>query len=201
MPTSKSLKSTLSKMNPFKKTHDYNTQADLDNLTAEEIIKLSPSKIGTYITDENNPVSLTGDKKRAMLQLLSIKKMEKKTPSLKTRRNYIVNNFMDSIGKSSKTNTVINSIMDELVQENNKKLSEAVEFKRLTQRLDRLNDRKETPFTAEEKLYIRMNDIGMGIRKKNKTKKRRNISNRKKSLRNFSLIKKRKTGTRHVKKH
>ena len=48
----------------FRKKHKYETQADLKDLTAEQIVSLNPSDVGSYIDNETGGIPLTGVKKR-----------------------------------------------------------------------------------------------------------------------------------------
>ena len=74
-----------------RKPHKYETQADLDKLTADEIIHLDPKEVGLYVENEDGGVKLTGAKRASMLRLLSIKRDEKANPSLIRFRPSVVN--------------------------------------------------------------------------------------------------------------
>ena len=63
----------------FRKDHKYKTQADLKDMTAEQIVSLNPSDIGFYVETETGGIPLTGVKKRALFNLLARKKLEKKS--------------------------------------------------------------------------------------------------------------------------
>jgi hypothetical protein len=73
-----------------RKTHKYETQADLDKLTADEIIHLDPKEVGFYVEKNEGGVKLTGPKRTSMLRLLSIKRDEKDNPSLIRLRASVV---------------------------------------------------------------------------------------------------------------
>jgi len=73
-----------------RKTHKYETQADLDKLTADEIIHIDPKDVGFYVEREDGGVKLTGAKRSSMLRLLSIKREEERNPSLSSRRASVV---------------------------------------------------------------------------------------------------------------
>ena len=51
-------------MSSFKKKHKYGTQADLKDLTAEQIVSLNPSEVRSYIENETGGIPLTGVKKK-----------------------------------------------------------------------------------------------------------------------------------------
>ena len=74
-----------------RKPHKYETQADLDKLTADEIIHLDPKEVGFYVEKNEGGVKLTGPKRTSMLRLLSIKRDEKDNPSLIRLRAGVVN--------------------------------------------------------------------------------------------------------------
>jgi hypothetical protein len=74
----------------FRKPHKYETQADLDKLTADEIIQLEPKEVGFHVENEEGSVKLTGPKRTSMLRLLSIKRDEKNNPSLSRLRPSVV---------------------------------------------------------------------------------------------------------------
>lgn len=74
----------------FRKPHKYETQADLDKLTADEIIHLDPKEVGFYVEKNEGGVKLTGPKRTSMLRLLSIKRDEKNNPSLIRLRASVV---------------------------------------------------------------------------------------------------------------
>jgi len=61
----------------FRKKHRYETQADLKDMTAEQIVNLNPKDVGTYLENETGGIPLEGQKRRAMFTLLNIKKREK----------------------------------------------------------------------------------------------------------------------------
>ena len=48
----------------FRKKHRYETQADLKNMTAEQIVNIDPKDVGFYIEQETGGVPLEGVKKR-----------------------------------------------------------------------------------------------------------------------------------------
>ena len=68
-----------------RKTYKYETQADLDKLTADEIIHLDPKEVGFYVEKNEGGVKLTGPKRTAMFRLLSIKSKEKEISKLKEK--------------------------------------------------------------------------------------------------------------------
>jgi len=95
----------------FRKPHKYETQADLDKLTADEIIQLDPKEIGLYVENEEGGVKLTGDKRESMLRLLAIKREEKRNPSLSRHRANVVNRFLR---EKSQVDELINKTQAEM---------------------------------------------------------------------------------------
>ena len=72
------------------KTYKYETQADLDKLTANEILNLNPNEVSVNVEKNKGGVNLPGDKRAAMFRLLSIKREEERNPSLSSRRASVV---------------------------------------------------------------------------------------------------------------
>ena len=72
------------------KTYKYETQADLDKLTANEIINIDPKEVSVNVEKNKGGVNLPGDKRAAMFRLLSIKREEERNPSLSSRRASVV---------------------------------------------------------------------------------------------------------------
>ena len=73
-----------------RKTYKYETQADLDKLTANEILNLNPNEVSLTVDKNTGGVNLPGDKRAAMFRLLSIKREEERNPSLSSRRASVV---------------------------------------------------------------------------------------------------------------
>ena len=71
-------------------TYKYETQADLDKLTANEIINIDPKEVSVNVEKNKGGVNLPGDKRAAMFRLLSIKREEERNPSLSSRRASVV---------------------------------------------------------------------------------------------------------------
>jgi len=210
---SKSIRSFARKMNPLGKTHAYETQAQLDKLTAEDIINLSPSQVGFHIADADDDGALIGDKKRAMYQLLSMKREEKRNPSLRRGRPTVRKNFMTSIDPRL-TQSIAHMMNETASKKEHERMSQQVEYKTLQNRLLMLGDKKTIPYTKAEEAFmleqllespVKRSDLGMGIKKKGNTRKRtakpKRVSNKKKSTYKLSSVKKKPTGTRRVKKH
>jgi hypothetical protein len=67
------------------KTYKYETQADLNKLTAEEILNLNPNEVSLTVDKNTGGVNLTEPKRTAMFRLLSIKSKEKEISKLKEK--------------------------------------------------------------------------------------------------------------------
>ena len=160
----------------FGKKHTYNTQADLKDMTPEQIVNLNPKEISSDVETNTGGIPLTGVKRKAMLNLLAIKRQEKKTPSVKGRQNAI-DNFLnrEGLNKASEVTSLIVKTDNQLMREN-------LEQKDLENRLKKLNDQEPIPDTEEEAIFRRINRLG-GKRRKNKTvykkKSRKGRKNRK----------------------
>lgn len=160
----------------FRKKHKYETQADLKDMTAEQIVSLNPSDVGTYIETETGGIPLTGVKKRAMFNLLAQKKQEKQTGPNPTARATIIDSFLKREGL--RNDPEVDKL---LVHTNTEVMGDKVRMKEMENRLRKLRDEPEIPYTEEEKIYLRMNNLRAGRKtrrnRKQKTKKRK--SNRK----------------------
>jgi hypothetical protein len=73
-----------------KTSYKYETQADLDKLTANEIINIDPKEVSLTVDKNTGGVNLTEPKRTAMFRLLSIKREEERNPSLSSRRASVV---------------------------------------------------------------------------------------------------------------
>lgn len=152
----------------FRKDHKYKTQADLKDMTAEEIVSLNPSDIGFYVETETGGIPLTGVKKRALFNLLSRKKVEKKTGINPKAREKIINEFLQREGLTNDPR-----VTKLLVDTDYKATSDRLQMKSMENRLRKLRNEKEIPYTEEEKMYLRLQKIGGKTRKRRVYKKRR----------------------------
>lgn len=168
----------------FRKKHKYETQADLKDMTAEQIININPNEVGFYIETETGDVPLTGVKKRAMFTLLALKRAQKTRPNERARQSSI-NNFLvrENIKSDPEVDSLISNAQDELVKEHIVKMREQLGTKDLTNRLRKLRDQQPIPDTEEEATFRRLDVLRAGKRKTRKTRKSRrsfgkNISKR-----------------------
>jgi len=148
----------------FRKDHKYKSQADLKDMTAEEIVSLNPSDIGFYTETETGGIPLTGVKKRALYNLLARKKIEKKTGINIKAREKIINEFLKREG------LINNAHVTKLLMDTDyKATSDRLQMKTMENRLIKLKDQPQIPYTDEEEMYLRLEKLhsgGKSIRKK-----------------------------------
>ena len=163
----------------FRKKHRYETQADLKNMTAEQIVSLNPSEVGFYIEQETGGVPLEGVKKKAMWSLLSIKRHNKATPNERARQGAI-SRFLDTEGirTNPEVDRLIANTQTEMVQENMARMREQLESKDMTNRLRALDNRPPIPDTEEEAMVRRIQNLG-GKRRRTVSKGKRRGKTRK----------------------
>lgn len=160
----------------FRKKHKYQTQADLKDMTAEQIVSLNPSDVGSYIETETGGIPLTGVKKRALNNLLAQKRVEKESGPNPVARERVIDSFLkrENLRKDPEVDKLI-------VQTNAEVVGDKVRMKEMENRLRKLRDEPEIPYTDEEQLYLRMSKLNIGgktrRRRRHRTKKRK--SNRK----------------------
>ena len=164
----------------FRKKHRYETQADLKNMTAEQIVNIDPKDVGFYIEQETGGVPLEGVKKKAMWSLLSIKRHNKATPNERARQGAI-SRFLDTEGirPNPEVDNLIANTQTEMAQENMAKMREQLELKDMTNRLRALDNRPPIPDTEEESMARRLNGLQGGKRRKTVSKRKRREKTRK----------------------
>jgi len=141
----------------FRKDHKYKTQADLKDMTAEEIVSLNPSDIGFYVETETGGIPLTGVKKRSLYNLLARKKIEKKAGINLKAREKIISEFLKREGLRNDpqvtklfVDTDYNATIDRL------------QMKSMENRLRKLKDQPQIPYTDEEEMYLRLEKLRSG---------------------------------------
>jgi hypothetical protein len=151
----------------FRKKHRYETQADLKDMTAEQIVSLNPGDVGYYIEQETGGVPLEGVKKKALWTLLAIKRQNKATPNERARQGAITR-FLDTEGikTNPEVDRLIANTQTEMVQENMAKIREQIQLKNMDNRLRALDNRPPIPYTEEEKMVVRLDGIYGGKRKR-----------------------------------
>lgn len=163
----------------FRKKHRYETQADLKDMTAEQIVNLNPKDVGTYLENETGGIPLEGQKRRAMFTLLNIKKREKETPNARAKQSAITS-FLEREGIKSnpEVDAVIAQAGLEVAKENIEKIKEQIEIKDMTNRLYALDNKPPIPDTEEEAMVRRLMKLG-GKRRRTVSKRKRRAKTRK----------------------
>ena len=170
------------------KKHRYESQADLKDMTREEIVRIDPKDIGLYIETETGDMPLTGDKKKALTRLLAIKRLEKESPSAANQRDKIINDFEKREG------WVSNPEVDRLIIDTTKQVEyDKLADKKMGNRLLALGDKPIVPLTEEEELWDSLENLEKGGRKtrkyrKSKTKRRPYKSKKSKTNKRKSKI-------------
>ena len=157
----------------FRKKHKYETQADLKDMTAEQIVNLNPGEVGYYIEEETGGVPLQGVKKKAMWTLLAIKRQNKARPDERARQGAI-SRFLDTEGirTNPEVDRLIANTQTEMVQENMARMREQLESNDMTNRIRALDNRQPIPDTEEEAMARRLQRLGGKRRTVSKRKRR-----------------------------
>jgi phosphorylcholine metabolism protein LicD len=148
------------------KKHKYESQADLKDMTREEIVRIDPKDIGLYVETETGDIPLTGDKKKALTRLLAIKRLEKENPSASSQRDKLINDFEKREG------WVSNPEVDRLIIDTTKQVEYGkLADKKMGNRLLALGDKPIVPLTEEEELWDSLENLEKGGRKTRKYRK------------------------------
>ena len=111
----------------FKSNKKYQSQSDLQNMSAVDIINIHPEEVDKNIDKNANKVALDGVKRRAMYALLAIKSMWKLNPSEEFRQKAI-NQFLvrEGLKNDNEVNKLIQIKQMEVNDENAYKLSKSM---------------------------------------------------------------------------
>lgn len=148
------------------KKHRYETQADLKDMTAEQIVNINPKDVGNYLKDETGGIPLEGVKRSAMTTLLAIKKYDKERPNEKARQGAI-SRFLESV--NIKPNPEVDKLM---LDTHTEMMKENLQIKDMENRLRKLNNQSIIPDTEEEAMARRLQNLG-GKRKRRTVSKRK----------------------------
>jgi hypothetical protein len=168
-----SLKNYLRKN--FGKSHRYETQADLKDMTAEQIVNIEPKDVGYYIEQETGGVPLEGVKKDAMTTLLFIKQYNKKRPN-ETARQRAITSFLDrvKIKSNPEVDRLIADTRAEMAEKDMEEVRKEVDRKDMTNRLRALKNLPPSEiYTEEESMVKRLNALKAGKRRTVSKGKRR----------------------------
>jgi len=140
----------------------YKTQADLKDMTAEQIINLNPQEVSEKIAEKDGGIPLRDKvKKLAMYRLVAIKKAEETRPDERTRQRLITSFLQDNgIIPNPEVDAVIAEVESKVVQENTAKIKEQIEIKDMTNRLRALDNKPPIPDTEEEAMVRRLLKLG-----------------------------------------
>ena len=152
----------------FRKKHKYETQADLQNMTVEQILNINPSDIGLYIETETGGVPLNGVKKRALYNLLAYKRASKEMGPNRELRLSQIDSFLKREG--IKNDPQVSAL---LVQTDKDVTGDRVTQKQLENRLRRLRGDPEIPYTTEEDMFIRTQMLRTGGRRETRDRRKR----------------------------
>lgn len=167
----------------FRKKRKYDTQADLKDMTAEQILRLDPSDVGYHISDETGGVPLKGVKLRALYNLLAYKKVAKETGLNPQLREKQIDAFLKR--ENLREDPEVNELIVKTTQD---VMNEKVSQKQLENRFRKLNEQSEIPYTDEEKLHMRLQKLALGGKntrnKRRKSRKTRHKKSKKINKRN-----------------
>ena len=157
--------------------YTYNTQADLQDLTAEQIVRLNPCEVSTTIDKDTGGVPLNGVKRRALNRLLAIKEIPEMSES---QRQKAINNFLSN-ENSEQVKQVIRKAEDDIVNETSHNMMQQATQTNLENRLRALKNLPPKPMTWEEEMAERMRKLkytGGVSRRRRRTKRRKCRSTR-----------------------
>jgi hypothetical protein len=169
-------------MNFFRKKHKYETQADLQGLSVEEIIRIDPKDIGFYVEEETGGNPLTGDKLKALNKLLAFKR---NIPKGRPVPESMIQQFLN---EDAQTKQLINEATSEIVKENKQKTIDDLKMLDLNRGVDALNNRMPQPVTKDESIKRKWTNLGGRTRRLRKSRKQKKS---KKMLRKLKKSKRR----------
>jgi len=154
-------------MNFFRKKHKYETQSDLQNLSVEEIIRIDPKDVGFYIADETGGNPLTGDKLKALKQLLAFKKG---IPKGRPVPESMIQQFLN---EDAQINKMMGEATGEIVKEYKAKTVDDLKMLDLKRGIDSLGNKMPDPVTKDESTKRKWTTLGGRTRKLRKSRKSR----------------------------
>ena len=166
--------------NPFRKKHKYETQADLKDMSAEQIVSLNPIEVGYYIQEEDGGIPLEGVKQSALFRLLAIKRQNKIRPNEKVRQK-LINDFLVEKGIKSnpEVDRLIAQVQEEIIEEDKVKMQEQIDMKNFDNRLRALDNKPPIAYTTEEDMFIRLQKLGGKGKRRTVSKGKRREKTRK----------------------
>jgi hypothetical protein len=161
-------------MSFFRKKHKYETQADLQDLSMEEIIRIDPKDIGFYIEEETGGKPLTGDKLKALNRLLAFKR---NIPKGRPVPESMIQKFLN---EDAEINKLMGEATNEIVRENKQQTIDDLKMLDMQRGISSLNNQLPSPVTKKETTDRRWTNLGGKTRKRRKTKKQRKTKKRRK---------------------
>jgi len=134
-----------------RKKHRFETQADLQNMSAEDILRIDPDDIGFYIKTETGGAPLTGVKKLALYNLLAYKEQSKKLGKNEAVRERNIQSFLTREGmvNEPEVDRVIEEMAIEVMRKTNTRDYELTDLKN---RLRGLYELEPKELTEDEKI-------------------------------------------------
>lgn len=160
----------------FGKKHKYETQADLQGLTIEEIIRINPSDISSYIEDETGGNPLTGEKLKALKKLLAFKR------NIPKGRPVPESMIQQYLNEEAQINKLMGEATGEIVKEYKQKTTDDLNMLDLERRKAALNNQMPQAVTKDESMKRKWTNLGGKSRKVRKVRKRRKSRRSQKSL-------------------
>jgi hypothetical protein len=145
------------------KTHKYETQADLINLTPEQIVRIPPTDIGNYIENETGNVTLDTYQMKALSRLLSFKQ---NIPKNRAVPESMIEEFLYTLPNRVKEAAAYKQ-----------EVKSDLDFQSLKRRNDALGDIPPEPVTQKEALQRKW--VNLGGKTKRKGRKYKTKRNRK----------------------
>lgn len=163
-------------MNFFRKKHKYETQADLQGFTVEEIIRIDPKDIGFYIEENPGPKPLVGDKLKALKKLLAFKRNIPKGAQVPESM------IQQYLNEEAQINKMIGEATGEVVKEYKKKTVDDLNMIDLERRLAALHNQMPEPITKDEVSKRKWTNLGGRTKRSRKSRKsRKSVKHSKKS--------------------
>jgi hypothetical protein len=161
----------------FGKKHKYETQADLQGFTVEEIIRINPSDVGSYIEEETGGNPLTGDKLKALKKLLAFKR------NIPKGRPVPESMIQQYLNEEAQINKLMGEATGEIVKEYKQKTIDDLNMLDLERRKAALNNQMPQSVTKDEGTKRKWTNLGGRTRKPRKVRKiKKSFRKAKKSL-------------------
>jgi hypothetical protein len=169
-------------MSFFFKNHKYKTQADLQGMSAEQIINLEPNDVRHDIDENDGGRRLEGVERSAMYALLSIKKIEKENGKNESRRQSAIRSFLQ--GKNIIPNLQVDAVVHGTKEEIGKKHLETVRdgifVHNMKQKMaNTFNEEPPPELTFEQKMLEKTDKLGGKRKGKTVSKRKRRGKTRK----------------------